>query len=277
MSIERLIFKGERFPDTNGEDSRTQVIAECMLDVPLNTVQNPKEICIHKIVVRPVWMEAADLWFRYENTNEPAEEALFVHFRPVQNVRLDKVAIQISTAIAENFPGNAKTAKVRATSKVKGEDNLLLLHVQPGVSLYFSKQMQKFFSISAGYENRTNTISTLELLVSSFSRDVFYDTYTLNSAEVRPVYVLNKRRERTCAVFHLHNIESVDEIADYDYQDGDYIPLDDMLHQEKLTFYISRLSQPHVPIVASHYQILVIVSIRDRDIKDETIQFQRSS
>jgi hypothetical protein len=266
--MERLVFKGEKFPTYDTEEGqpvpRTLVQAECLLDVPLNTVQNPKEICIHKIAVRPVWMEAADLWFRYTNLNAANEPPIDVRFRPFQNIEIGHIAQRVGKTIIEYFSGG-KDAMVKSSVK-KGLDKYLILTIQPGVQLDFSKEMQKFFALDfTTYSNETTKPQKVELLIGTFSRDVFYDLYMLKCAQVKPVYVLNNRREQACAVFHLHEISSVDEIAEYDFMDGDYVPLEAMLHQEKLTVYISRMSQPHVPIIASHYQLLVIASIRDQD------------
>jgi hypothetical protein len=241
-----------------------QVQATCHLAEPLNTVDNPMEICVTQVLLSTNWKEVRDLYLTAQklpkSANDPLPDPIRVLFPPLTKMEPDEIASYIAKRMELKFGG--KSPALRVVVAQRGDKIVWKVghrwRITPGPIL------RNIFNLPATMSN-TNTGETTKNF-SHIPKDqidnVKDDLYVLHSPQVSPTFHLNSRMERFAYIFPVLKVRDVRDLETIDVYECKYVPLEAMLHQEKITLYLRHFSSPHIPIYATSYQLFVYATIR---------------
>jgi hypothetical protein len=240
------------------------VKAECHLHVPLNTVVQPMELRIDHVVFTPRWYELRDLSLVvYDKSVYPAA-VREVFFPPSQYTDPAEVMQMMADNIIIKFPAaTGEQAQLRLTPRFSNGTELSVLKLAPHCDIVFSENFVKRFSLRRpDISNNTDNVKQIHLEPRSAHMDIFHDTHLLKSDQLQAIYVKDKTLERIACEFQFGEVEDSSEMVLITPDSAAWVPLEAMLHQEKLIMYLSKLSTSTTPIYVSNYKLLITATIR---------------
>jgi hypothetical protein len=93
--------------------------------------------------------------------------------------------------------------------------------------------------------------------------------YTIQSEQVEPHVESLGVKLRLCGWMHIPKPANV-RIIQQPNVSSLWFPMEAMLHTEKISLFITNLTNPYQPLVSTSYQILIVASIREtEEINDQ--------
>jgi hypothetical protein len=249
-------------PDIN--EMKYPVTAECHLNEPLNTVEQPMELRVDRVVFTPCWYELRDLSLVVYDKSVVPEVAREVFFPATRYTDPAEALSMIAEYIIIKFPAaTGDQAQLRLTKRFSTDIELSVLQLAPHCDIVFSENFVNRFSLRRpDISNNTDRVKQIHIVPRSARMDIFHDTHLLKSEQLQAIYVKDKALERIACEFQFGEVADSAEMVLIEPDSAAWVPLQAMYHQEKLSMYLSRLSTSATTIRVSNYKLLITATLR---------------
>ena len=237
------------------------VVVTCQLANPLNTVTHPTDICIDRIVMRPLWLEVQRMAANVINIDLPAN-GIICRFESNLSLMSTHIFRLMKDQLKLHYGSVNPGLKIQYTPMTS--QRRMELRLGPRKQVFFTPGFQQFYGVDPMYRNVLYTQLAIPITPRVSMEEVSGGTHLISGSHLAPTFVHEGQQWRVTAEFDLRDSDDISIPVSISIADVKFVPLEAMLHQEQLTLNISTLPTPAVPLRHNRYQILVIARLRQR-------------